>query len=54
MNINLLQNIIGNINSIGKPSNLDLKKNMLTLPYIYSLSIMNKKEKKDTTKEDNN
>ena len=38
--------IIGNINNIGKPSNLDLKKNMLTLPYIYSLSIMNKKEKK--------
>ena len=37
--------IIGNIDNTGKSSNLDLKKNMLTLPYIYSLSNLNKKDK---------
>ena len=39
--------VIGNINNTGKKSNLDLKKNMLTLPYIYSISTMNKKDKND-------
>jgi len=38
--------IIGNIDNTGKSSNLDLKKNMLTLPYIYSLSNLNKKDKR--------
>ena len=41
-----LFDITGNINNTGKRSNLDLKKNMLTLPYIYALSEFNKKEKK--------
>ena len=38
--------IIGNMANTGKPTNLDLKKNMLTLPYIYSISNLNKKDKK--------
>ena len=38
--------IIGNINDTGKPSNLDLKKNMLTLPYIHSISNLNRKDRK--------
>jgi len=42
-----LFDIIGNINNTGKKSNLDLKKNMLTLPYIYVLSKLNSTEKKN-------
>tara|TARA_B100001996_G_C18648067_1_gene588235 strand:- start:77 stop:1057 length:981 start_codon:yes stop_codon:yes gene_type:complete len=38
--------IIGNINDTGKKSNLDVKKNMLTLPYIHSISNLNNKDKK--------
>jgi len=41
-----LFDIIGNINNTGKQSNLDLKKNMLTLPYIYTLSKINSRERK--------
>ena len=41
-----LFDIIGNINNTGKKSNLDLKKNMLTLPYIHVLSKLNNREKK--------
>ena len=41
-----LFDIIGNINQTGKPSNSDLKKNMLTLPYIYSLNNLNSSSKK--------
>ena len=37
--------IIGNIDNTGKKSNLDLKKNMLTLPFIYCLSQLNSKQK---------
>ena len=40
-----LFDIIGNINNTGKQSNLDLKKNMLTLPYIYAISQLNSMEK---------
>ena len=40
-----LFDIIGNINNTGKRSNLDLKKNMLTLPYIHALSQLNSIEK---------
>ena len=39
--------IIGNIENTGKLSNLDLKKNMLTLPYIYSMNNLNKKDRRD-------
>ena len=39
--------VIGNIENTGKSSNLDLKKNMLTLPYIHLLEKYNKREKKD-------
>jgi len=42
-----LFDIIGNINNTGKKSNLDLKKNMLTLPYIHVLSKLNNTEKKN-------
>ena len=41
-----LFDIIGNINNTGKKSNLDLKKNMLTLPYIYALSSLDSIEKR--------
>ncbi|MBI44623.1 MAG: polyprenyl synthetase [Candidatus Marinimicrobia bacterium] len=41
-----LFDIVGNINNTGKQSNLDLKKNMLTLPYIHALSSLNKIERK--------
>jgi octaprenyl-diphosphate synthase len=37
--------IVGNIDNTGKKSNLDLKKNMLTLPFIHCLSKLNSKEK---------
>ena len=42
-----LFDIIGNINNTGKKSNLDLKKNMLTLPYVYVLSKLNLNKKKE-------
>ena len=38
--------IIGNIKDTGKSSDLDLKKNMLTLPYIYSISQLDKKSRR--------
>ena len=38
--------IVGNINDTGKKSNLDVKKNMLTLPYIYSISKLSNRDKK--------
>ena len=41
-----LFDIVGNINNTGKKSNLDVKKNMLTLPYIYALSSLNSLDKK--------
>ncbi len=41
-----LFDIIGNINNTGKKSNLDLKKNMLTLPYIHALSNLDNRLKK--------
>ena len=37
--------VVGNIDNTGKKSNLDLKKNMLTLPFIYCLSKLDSKEK---------
>ena len=36
-----LFDIVGNVNSIGKPVGFDIKKNMLTLPFIHTLSKMN-------------
>ena len=39
--------ILGNINNTGKSSHLDIKKNMMTLPYIHVLSKLNKKEKRN-------
>ncbi len=41
-----LFDVLGNIKEIGKPSNLDLKKNMLTLPYIHVINSLDKKNKK--------
>ena len=41
-----LFDITGNIENLGKPPSLDLKKNMLTLPYIYILKAMNDSDKK--------
>jgi len=38
--------IVGNIDNTGKKSNLDLKKNMLTLPFIYCLSQLQENDKK--------
>ena len=38
--------IIGNIDNTGKSGDLDLKKNMLTLPYIYAISNLNTKDRK--------
>tara|TARA_B110000438_G_scaffold226548_1_gene220801 strand:- start:1347 stop:2327 length:981 start_codon:yes stop_codon:yes gene_type:complete len=37
--------IVGNIDNTGKKTNLDLKKNMLTLPFIHCLSKLDSKEK---------
>ena len=39
--------ILGNINNTGKSSHLDIKKNMMTLPYIHALSKLKKKEKRN-------
>lgn len=39
--------VIGNIDDSGKDGHLDLKKNMLTLPYIYILSKLGKSQKKN-------
>ena len=42
-----LFDIIGKLDNVGKTSNLDLKKNMLTLPYIYMLNKTDNHEKKE-------
>ena len=42
-----LFDIIGKLDNVGKTSNLDLKKNMLTLPYIYMLNKADNHEKKE-------
>ena len=41
-----LFDVLGNIKETGKPSNLDLKKNMLTLPYIYVINSMTEVNRK--------
>ena len=38
--------ILGKLDNIGKPSQLDLKKNMLTLPYIHVINKVSKKKQK--------
>ena len=42
-----LFDIIGRLDNVGKTSHLDLKKNMLTLPYIYMLNKADNHEKKE-------
>ena len=42
-----LFDIIGKLDNVGKTSNLDLKKNMLTLPYIYMLNKVDDYKKKE-------
>tara|TARA_B100000029_G_scaffold302782_1_gene295601 strand:- start:229 stop:1203 length:975 start_codon:yes stop_codon:yes gene_type:complete len=42
-----LFDVLGKIDDTGKPTNLDLKKNILTLPYIKSLNSLNPKDKKN-------
>ena len=42
-----LFDIIGKLDNVGKTSNLDLKKNMLTLPYIYMLNKVDNYKKKE-------
>ena len=41
-----LFDVMGKIDKIGKPTNLDLKKNMLTLPYIYAINSIPAKDRK--------
>ena len=41
-----LFDITGNINDLGKPTSLDIKKNILTLPYIYMLNNLNDSERR--------
>ena len=41
-----LFDITGNINDMGKPPSLDIKKNILTLPYIYILESLSHSEKR--------
>ena len=41
-----LFDVVGKLDEIGKSSNLDLKKNMLTLPYIYAINHMGNDKKK--------
>ena len=41
-----LFDVMGRIDKIGKPTNLDLKKNMLTLPYIFTINSLEKKKRK--------
>ena len=41
-----LFDVMGKIDQIGKPTNLDLKKNMLTLPYIFTINSLEKKKRK--------
>ena len=41
-----LFDVIGNIKETGKPSNLDVKKNMLTLPYIHVINSMPQQNRK--------
>ena len=45
-----LFDITGNINDLGKPPSLDIKKNMLTLPYIYILDSLNDSNKRKLLK----
>ena len=40
-----LFDVIGKLEDIGKPAMLDLKRNMLTLPYIYVINNLDKKDK---------
>jgi len=42
-----LFDVVGKLDEIGKSSNLDLKKNMLTLPYIYAINHMGDDSKKN-------
>ena len=42
-----LFDVLGKIDDIGKPTQLDLKKNMLTLPYIHMLNTIDNKVKKN-------
>ena len=44
-----LFDVLGKLDNIGKPSQLDLKKNMLTLPYIYVINKVSDKEKNKIT-----
>ena len=41
-----LFDVMGKIDKIGKPTNLDLKKNKLTLPYIYAINSIAAKDRK--------
>lgn len=41
-----LNDLLGSSDSLGKPTKLDLKKNMLTLPYIHCLDQMGEAEKR--------
>ncbi|MAV63855.1 MAG: polyprenyl synthetase [Candidatus Marinimicrobia bacterium] len=40
-----IDDVVGSSDRLGKPTNLDIKKNMITLPYIYSLNDMDKKSR---------
>ena len=42
-----LFDVLGRIDKTGKPANLDLKKNILTLPYIYSIKSLDKSQKRN-------
>ena len=48
-----LFDIIGSIDKTGKPTGFDIKKNMLTLPYIYMLSSVTPSKKKELLKKIN-
>ena len=41
-----LDDVVGADNNLGKPTSLDLKRNMLTLPYIYCLSKLSLAQRK--------
>tara|TARA_Y100001970_G_C14150333_1_gene812288 strand:+ start:459 stop:1436 length:978 start_codon:yes stop_codon:yes gene_type:complete len=45
-----LLDLIGNIDTLGKPTILDIKKNIQTLPLIYVMNRLDKKEKKEFRK----
>ena len=42
-----LFDVLGKIDKIGKPTNLDLKKNILTLPYIHAINSIGKNKKRN-------